>query len=353
MRLIQRASIWSLLLGLAVAHADEELPDEGSTETTEQADLQSTTEQWAVLVLQVYDREATSEILIAQAEAHGGWFSSLTDTQVSFRIPNQKLEEFLEFTRTQGKVVSRDYESQDRSAELNGLRLKLKGREEILARYMEVLKDARSGAIVRVEQQITSAIAEIETIKGRILFLENRVEYAQVTVSFQFRDRSAPVRTGHSSFRWLNQLNVSDLMNDFHRSGKGRASAKGLSLPVPEGFAAYHERNRIRAASPDGVVYRARIQKNKPEADLAFWEEAMRMRMVEAGYHLVREQRVRSGDHEGALLELSAANGEKDQSYVIAVFVQGKKLVVIEAAGDVERFGPRQEAIESAITASF
>jgi hypothetical protein len=122
---------------------------------------------------------------------------------------------------------------------------------------------------------------------------------------------------------------------------------------VPEGFAAYHERKRVRATSPDGVVYRVRVQKNKPEADLSFWEEAMRTRMLEAGYHLVEEKRIKSGENEGALLELGAADGEKDQSYLVAVFVDGKKLVIVEAAGEVERFAPRREAITAAIESTY
>ena len=77
------------------------------------------------------------------------------------------------------------------------------------------------------------------------------------------------------------------------------------------------------------------------------------MRMIEAGYHLVTEERIQSGEREGALLELAAADGEKDQTYLIAVFVDGKRLIVIESAGEVERFGPRREAILSAIRSSF
>ena len=341
-------------LGSQLTYAETfNLSDENPAASVDTENPEATAEKWASLVVQVYDRDAASEALIEQAKQQGGWFSSLTDDQVSFRIPSDELNTFIEYARSLGTVAARDYNSQDRSTELADLRTRLQGREEILARYMEVLEDARSGAVVRVEQQITRSIAEIEQIKGRILFLENRVQYAQVQIHFQFRDRSAPVRTGRSSFRWINQLNLSDLLSDFHNRGAGYAPAKGLKAPVPEGFAAYHQRNRIRATSPDGVVYRVRTQKNKPEADLPFWEEAMRMRMLEAGYHLVQEERIQSGDREGALLELGAADGEKDQSYLIVVFVDGKRLIVVEAAGEVERFGPRREAILSAIRSSF
>ena len=81
---------------------------------------------------------------------------------------SDELNTFIEYARSLGTVAARDYNSQDRSTELADLRTRLQGREEILARYMEVLEDARSGAVVRVEQQITRSIAEIEQIKGRI-----------------------------------------------------------------------------------------------------------------------------------------------------------------------------------------
>ncbi|MDP6934154.1 MAG: DUF4349 domain-containing protein, partial [Myxococcota bacterium] len=237
---VLRQCVLVLLFSASLAHA-------GTEPVTDTGEADPTAERWAALVVQVYDRDAASEALIAEAEARGGWFSSLDGDQVSFRIPGAELDAFLDFTRTQGAVVARDYRSEDRSEELTDLRSRLEGREEILGRYMEVLEEARSGAVVRVEQQITGAISEIEQIKGRIIFLENRVQYAQVDVSFQFRNRSAPVRTGHSSFRWLNQLNLSDLMADFHQHGKGLAPARGLNAAVPEGFAAYHERKRVRA----------------------------------------------------------------------------------------------------------
>ena len=360
MRLQRNCTVLFLIFGLTVAHAETEPADAVAPETADATvdgetdeGAMPTAERWASLVVQVYDREEASQALIAEAEGREGWFSSLTDDAVNFRIPSAQLDAFLEFARGQGAVVGRDYNSADRSAELAELRTRLQGREEVLSRYMEVLDEARSGAVVRVEQQITQAIAEIERIKGRILYLENRVQYARVVVSFQFRDRSAPVRTGNSSFEWLNSLNLTDLFVDFQRVGDGLALAKGVDAPVPSGFAAYHERKRIRAASPDGVVYRVRVQKNKPEAGLAFWEEAMKTRMLEAGYHEVEAKRIQSGDREGALLELGAADGEKDQSYLIALFVDGSKLIVIEAAGQVERFAPRKEAIAAAIQATF
>ena len=360
MRMQRNGLVFLLCFGANVAYADTDPAPvvdaeavDAEAEATEDVEETPTAERWASLIVQVYDRDVASETLIAEAERRSGWFSSLNDHAVNFRIPAAELDGFLEFARGQGTVVERDYNSADRSAELDELRTRLQGREEVLDRYMEVLDEARSGAVVRVEQQITQAIAEIERIKGRILYLENRLQYARVDVSFQFRDRSAPVRTGNSSFEWLNDLNLADLFGDFHQAGLTYAMAKGVDMPVPEGFAAYAERKRIRATSPDGVVYRVRVQDNDPEADLAFWEEAMKTRMLEAGYHEVEAKRIKSGDREGALLELGAADGEKDQSYLIALFVDGSKLVVIEAAGQVERFAPRKAAIIEAIQAGF
>ena len=76
----------------------------------------------------------------------------------------------------------------------------------------------------------------------------------------------------------------------------------------------------------------------------------MRNRMVEAGYHLIAEETVKAGDLEGAMLELGAADGERDWTYLVTLFVDGGDLVVVEAAGDVDAFSGHRDAVLAAIS---
>ena len=114
---------------------------------------------------------------------------------------------------------------------------------------------------------------------------------------------------------------------------------------VPKGFSAWRKTGKFRAASPDGVLYRVRSVKHKPKADLAFWKEAVRERMVAAGYKVVSETDAAGG----ARIELVSPLGQEDWSYLIQFFVAGNRLIIAEAAGEVTAFDGHRDAIVRAM----
>lgn len=304
----------------------------------------------ASVTLQVDDREKAIAAVVASAEKAGGWFSSLSDESVVVQVPVEKAAETIEGARALGTLVERDWAAQDLDAELVDLRARLASREGVLKRYLDILGTTHANAIVAVEREITRTVAEIEKIQGRIRYLEYRAEYAQLAFSFRFRDRAAPTRDGSSSFAWLNTLDLADLQDDFRRGDFDHRS-RGVDVPAPAGFAPGRKASRFHAVSPDDVVFRVRTAKNKPEADLAFWKEAMTTRMTEAGYRVTRAGEITANGVPGALLEVSAPDGEQDAAYLIAVFVDGGRLVLAEAAGEVGRFAARRDAVLAAIEA--
>lgn len=123
----------------------------------------------------------------------------------------------------------------------------------------------------------------------------------------------------------------------------------GVDATAPDGFAVYEGRGAFRAVSPEGVVYRVRTVDNKPRADLEFWREALRKRMLDAGYRLLAEDDVRTGNLDGYRLELAAPVGEQDYAYLVAIFVLGDELLVAESAGEVSRFQTVREAVLEAV----
>lgn len=297
----------------------------------------------ASLVLQVGQPLDAADALVAKAKAVGGWFQSRTQDYVSLRVPVGKIDEVLQFAAGLGKVADRSEQRRDLTAPLADARGRLASRKEVLVRYEEVLKAAGPESIVAVEQQIIQQISQIEYLEGQIRVLQDQSDYARFDVSFQFRDRTAPRRDGTSSFAWLNTLNVYDLVVGLQLE---KPDWKTHTDPVtPEGFSSWRKGARFRAASPDGVLYRVRSVKHKPEADLAFWKEAVRERMIAAGYKAVAEQ-----DLEGGVrMEFASPLGQEDWTYVLAFFLDGKKLVVAEAAGEVVRFDGRRAAVEAAM----
>lgn len=121
------------------------------------------------------------------------------------------------------------------------------------------------------------------------------------------------------------------------------------SLPeeqnIPAGFAPYAENNIIRAVSSDGVMYRIRREKNEPFAELAFWKEALKKRMVDAGYSFMKDEDIDIGKRPGYLLELAAPLGTQDYTYLIALCLKDDQLVIVEAAGEMTIFKTRRQEI--------
>lgn len=126
-------------------------------------------------------------------------------------------------------------------------------------------------------------------------------------------------------------------------------SGSTSSSPVPEGFAPYTDSSQVKAVSPEGVVYRVRREAHQPRAELTFWKEALKNRMLDAGYIFLAEAPISAGERPGYLLELTAPHGPQDLTYLTAIFVREREIVIVEAAGEVTAFAPRREAILQAI----
>lgn len=159
-------------------------------------------------------------------------------------------------------------------------------------------------------------------------------------------------------------MNTAPSMARFARIG---AAALALALLAgcasfqaqrPEEFSVYPRgwifKGPYRSVSSDGVLFTARLEKNKPKADLSFWREALKTRMGQAGYRVVSDSACSLKGTEGALLKLAAPVGNQDYLYWVAVGLSpsGRKILVVEAAGESKRFLARQDAIRKAIAES-
>lgn len=127
------------------------------------------------------------------------------------------------------------------------------------------------------------------------------------------------------------------------------AGCNSFEATAPEGFAAYKGNKPFRAVSADGVVYRVRTEPETSDATLDFWKEALKKRMLDAGYTFLRESEVKASSQPGYVLELTAPYGERDYTYLVAVFKSGKHVVLVESSGEVRVFEKHRAQIMDAI----
>ena len=167
------------------------------------------------LVVKVAQPQAAADAIVAHTEEAGGYFTERTDSGVVLKVPVDSTKNVLAFAEAQGTVVGRNYNAQDVGSQLDERRTLLRSREEVLQRYFKVLSGARAESVVSVEREMTDLVSEIESLKGGIQLMEHQLKFAEVRVSFAFRDRRPPLRDGSSSFSWLNSMNLVDLQSEF------------------------------------------------------------------------------------------------------------------------------------------
>jgi len=129
----------------------------------------------------------------------------------------------------------------------------------------------------------------------------------------------------------------------------------GCTTPPPSGapadFGVYDGRDSRQAVSFDRVVYQVKRVGNKPFADLAFWQVALKERLTKAGYVVTADGALDAAGKPGYYIETTAPRGASDYMYLVALFVQDKNLIVIESAGEVAAYKAQREKILAAIKA--
>jgi hypothetical protein len=118
---------------------------------------------------------------------------------------------------------------------------------------------------------------------------------------------------------------------------------------MPDGFARYRGESVFRAVSPDGIVFKVHHTANKPYAELPFWQEALSTRMQNAGYTLIDSSKATISGCPAFFIEVAAPLGNDDESYLIAVILDKKQLIIAEAAGEAVKFRNRKDAVVEAI----
>ncbi len=178
----------------------------------------SSTESRYVII--VDNPEIVSNNLIQKAQEFGGYFSTLSNQEVNVKVPSDNLGEYLDFVESQGEIARQQYFANDIRAEFEAQKTSLKSKESVFEQYISVLNESKVDKLIYVEQEVAKLVQEIEYSKGKLRLLQHKMDFAQVSIRFQFRDRSAPVAGKDSSFPWLNQVGITRLLSEFQNVSK-------------------------------------------------------------------------------------------------------------------------------------
>ena len=166
------------------------------------------------MILKVVNPRDARVELEKLAEERGGHPILVTDSSISIKLPPAKLSEFIETASTHGLVVEKTLERADLTQEIAQLEGQLSSKQKVLARLRSFFDDSNVEATLRIEQNMTALVSEIESVKGRLRVLRDRSKWAVVEISFRFRERDKIIYV-HSPFEWLNTVNLDEFLGEF------------------------------------------------------------------------------------------------------------------------------------------
>lgn len=105
---------------------------------------------------------------------------------ITLRVPADKFDALVDHIAAEaGKIDYKNIEVSDVTQEYIDLDARLKTKKDLEARYQELLKRANSvDEVLKVEAQIGSLRAEIESAEGQMRYLKNQVALSTLTVTF-------------------------------------------------------------------------------------------------------------------------------------------------------------------------
>lgn len=148
----------------------------------------------ADLRLEVKNLEKTHVKLEERVERLGGYIvesnvysesEGFLNGMIVARIPEESFQKFLaEAEGTAAKVLERSVKGEDVTEEYVDLESRLKSKRTVEARLLDFMKKAeKTEDLLRISTDLARVQEEIETIMGRMKFLDNQVAYGAVTIN--------------------------------------------------------------------------------------------------------------------------------------------------------------------------
>jgi len=144
----------------------------------------------AVLHLAVYQVQDNQRAVVTIAREMDGFLSQQSDTIVVIRVPARRFQEALGRIEALGDVLHRNIQATDVSEEFRDTQIRLRNLEQVRDRLAALLAQARTvEESLQIERELERLTTEIESMKGRLRFLEDRIAFSTITVNFSPREQ--------------------------------------------------------------------------------------------------------------------------------------------------------------------
>jgi hypothetical protein len=156
--------------------------------------------------------------LVAMVEGMGGYLQNQNDGVVTLRIPATVFFAVIDSIKKNGKVTSENLSTNDVTAQVFDIELRLQTAEESRKRLLELLRNAqKTEDLLNIEREVRRLTEEIESMKGQLRVLRDQVSFSTLTVQF-FANAAPPTpypQQKPSRFPWVNAVGIEQVLYGF------------------------------------------------------------------------------------------------------------------------------------------
>lgn len=151
----------------------------------------------AYLHIQIKDYQKSLDQIIENVEKYNGYVVDSMMSQnhdqdnlygeITVRVPQDKFRDFLALVEEgSSKVIDRSITGQDVTEEYVDLQSRLKSKRVVESRLLTFMEEAtKTEDLLAISKDLATVQEEIETIVGRMNYLQNQADLATVTISLE------------------------------------------------------------------------------------------------------------------------------------------------------------------------
>jgi hypothetical protein len=130
----------------------------------------------------------------------------------------------------------------------------------------------------------------------------------------------------------------------------GCATTK-IQVELPKELKRYENTPTLKLITADGVRIKSRELENYPKGDLDFWSDALKTHLDHRGYVFKTKRCFETTPQklQGCTLEFVVARGPEDWLFTQTLFVDGEKILLIEAAAPFDRLTKLEPSYTAAL----
>ncbi|WP_286231358.1 DUF4349 domain-containing protein [Neobacillus mesonae] len=184
--------------GIIAKNDDRAETDQKATENNVQAEKVAAPAKMVIyqadLHLRVKNFERTVQVIEKNAAKYGGYIAESNVTRegkeqlsgmIKIRIPQTHFHQFLDDAEGEAaEVLQRNIIGQDVTEEYVDLQARLKSKRVVEERLLSFMKNAvKTEDLLKISNDLAAVQEEIETIEGKMKYLENQTSYSTVTIT--------------------------------------------------------------------------------------------------------------------------------------------------------------------------